>query len=165
MHCRLHTPQAAVPPNLLLQPFLQVLCTEPSPRLVQILVIEPSARKDILPHHWRATRVALCAMAASTQQTSALDEAIALIDSLCAKLRSEADDGAASSHAKGASGTTLQSSAPPVNKPWRTLASSRIPGDIAVMHVEVLSPDQAIIRSTIWPSIRPTVLWHICNCM
>lgn len=57
-------------------------------------------------------------MAATT--LTALDEAIALIDSLCGKLRSEADSGAAEPSAQVA---------PPLKQPWRALASTTMPED------------------------------------
>lgn len=55
---------------------------------------------------------------------TALDEAIALIDSLCGTLKAEAASGS------GAAPTPAPPAqiAPPVTQPWKTLASSAVPG-------------------------------------
>jgi hypothetical protein len=115
---------------------LQVRC------LTQRHIIVVYSRKTSLPSKVLGPRTVTrgrCAvtapgeMAISTPSTSALDEAIALIDSLCAKLRSGADGQTASSEAGTANGIAAQV-APPVKQPWRALASSRIPGESAAKH-------------------------------
>jgi hypothetical protein len=95
--------------------------------LLQLL--QSGCAKGHVPCRDCAAQKASSEIATGTRTMSALDEAIALIDSLCAKLRTEAEGGATGASSKTATGTAAQV-APPVKKPWRTLASSTMPGDI-----------------------------------